>query len=311
MSLWFEITATVPPGLVEEVSALMMEASPGGVTIEEPVEILGPEQGFRVQTQQPVLIKAYVPSSELGAVLTDELRRKMQTYPVELMARPLYEEDWAVSWREFFGVVDTGRRIIVVPSWVRHEAEPGQLQVQVDPGQAFGTGHHETTRMCLVALQDHVRPGISGLDLGTGSGILSVAAMKLGAGHVTAFDIDPAAAEIARANLDANAIGPEVEVYAGTLDLEHEETYDLVVANIFANPLIALAPAFARVVRPGCPLLLSGILADDAWRVRAAFEAEGFQLTGMRYEGDWCLIELKGLRTQDSVGGDDLLRPAG
>jgi ribosomal protein L11 methyltransferase len=159
MSLWFEITATVPPDDVDVVAAIMRDASPGGVTIEEPVDILGPEMGFRVRGREPVLVRAYLPSSELGAVLTEDLRQAMTAFPaVELTARPIYEQDWSVSWREFFGVVDTGR-IVIVPTWVEHEVAPGQISLLLDPGQAFGTGHHETTRLCLMALDELVRPG--------------------------------------------------------------------------------------------------------------------------------------------------------
>ena len=158
--LWYEISAQTPPDDVEAVSELMRAVSPGGVVIEEPIDILGPEKGFHVRGGEPVLVRAYLPASELGAVLTDDLRHSMAAFPaVELTARPIYEEDWAVSWREFFGVVDSGGRCIIVPTWIDHEALPGQLAIRLDPGQAFGTGHHETTRLCLLALDDAVRAG--------------------------------------------------------------------------------------------------------------------------------------------------------
>ncbi len=294
MSLWFEITARTPPADVEAVSDLMRAVSPGGITVDEPVDILGPEQGFRVRRGEPVLVRAYLPGSELGAVLTGDLRRAMQAFPsVELIARPFHEEDWAVSWREFFGVVDTGGRVVIVPTWMEHETGPGQLPIRLDPGQAFGTGHHETTRLCLSALEDLVTPGVEMLDVGTGSGVLAIAALKLGAARVEAIDIDPIAAEIARANCDQNGVGPEARVSAGTLTPEHAGRYRLVVANISTDANIGLARAFGTVVAPGGMLVLSGILAVDSRRVAAAMAAGGFTLTAMRHERDWCLLELR------------------
>lgn len=292
--LWYEITAQVPPSLVEAVADLMRAVSPGGISVEEPVDILGPELGFRVRGGEPVLVKAYLPASELGAVLTDDLRHSMQAFPaVELTARPIYEEDWSVSWREFFGVVDSGGRVVIIPSWIEHNVEPGQVAVRLDPGQAFGTGHHETTRLCLAALDELARPGITMLDVGTGSGVLSIAAVKLGVSSVVAIDIDPIASEIARRNCDENGIRAEVSVSAGTLTPAHTGRYELVVSNISTDANIRLAPAFGMVVKPGGALLLSGILAQDARRVAEALRVCGFALTALRHERDWCLLELR------------------
>ncbi|MBI2764727.1 MAG: 50S ribosomal protein L11 methyltransferase [Chloroflexi bacterium] len=291
--LWFEITAAAPPDEVDAVAALMRDVAPGGVTIEEPVDILGPEMGFRVRGGEPVLVRAYLPASELGAVLTDDLRQAMQAFPaVELIARPIYEQDWAVSWREFFGVVDSGRRLVIVPSWIEHEPAPGQVVIRLDPGQAFGTGHHETTRLCLAAIEDLLTPGIEMLDVGTGSGVLAIAAVLLGAGHADGIDVDPVAVEIARANAEANGVAERLSLRAGRLEPGAGRRYGLVVSNISTDANIGLAPAFGTAVAPGGVLVLSGILAADARRVAAAMAVEGFRLTGARYERDWCLLEL-------------------
>ncbi len=298
--LWFEITAHVPPPLVDVVAAIMRDVSPGGVSIEEPVDILGPEKGFRVRESELVLVRAYLPSSELGAVLTDDLRRAMEAYPeVELIAKPLYEQDWAVSWRDFFGIVDNGGRILVVPSWIEHDAKPDQLVISIDPGQAFGTGHHETTRLCLAALEARVKPGDRILDVGTGSGILSIAAVLLGCASVYAFDIDPVAVEVAHANFAINgmpagaAVGvePLITAVTGRLDERHDAQYDLVISNISTDANTGLAPHFGRVVRGGGTLILSGILSIDGPRVQDAVNARGFTSTAMHEERDWCLLE--------------------
>jgi ribosomal protein L11 methyltransferase len=218
----------------------------------------------------------------------------MEAFPsVELVARPIYEQDWAVSWREFFGVVETGGRVVIVPSWVEHEAAPGEIAIRLDPGQAFGTGHHETTRLCLRALDELVTPGMDVLDVGTGSGVLAIAAVKLGAAHVTAIDIDPIAAEVAVANCRTNGVGDRVGISAGQLTEETDGQYDLIVANISPQANIPLASAFAQLAKPGGSLLLSGILLSDAARVTAAMAATGFRRTAVRHEQDWCLLEFR------------------
>ena len=294
MALWFEITAQTPPALVEEVSELMRTVSPGGITVEEPIDILGPELGFKVRGGEPVLIRAYLPSSELGAVLTEDLRRAMEAHPaVQLTAKPIYEQDWAVSWREFFGVVDTGDRVVIVPSWLEHQVLPGQIAIRLDPGQAFGTGHHETTRLCLSAMDELVSPGMAVLDVGTGSGVLAITAILLGAASVEAIDIDPIAAEVARQNCDANGIGPEVRVSAGVLAEDHPGRYDLVLSNISTDANLRLAPIFGNVVKPGGFAILSGILSPDARRAQAAMAHHGFALTAIRHERGWCQLQFR------------------
>ena len=293
-ALWYEITAQTPPLLVEEVSALMLGVAPGGITVEHPIDILGPEMGFRVRGGEPVLVRAYLPASELGAVLIADLRDGMEPYPsVQLTAKPIYEQDWSVSWREFFGVVETGSRLVVIPTWVEHEVAPGQLAIRLDHGQAFGTGHHETTRLCLKALDGLARPGITMLDVGTGSGVLSIGAALLGVPRIVAVDIDPIAAEVARRNCDANGVGERVEVSAGILAENHPGGYELVVSNISTPANTALAPAFGRVVKPGGDLVLSGILEVDSAGVIAAMEANGFEHLSTEVERDWCCIHLR------------------
>jgi len=293
-NLWFEITAQTPPALAEEVADLMRATAPGGVTVEEPIDILGPEMGFRVRGGEPVLIRAYVPSSELGAVLVSDLREAMQAYPsVQLTAKPIYEQDWAVSWREFFGVVETGGRVVIVPTWVEHEPQPGQIVVTLDPGQAFGTGHHQTTRLCLGALDGLAREGRTMLDVGTGSGVLAIAAVKLGVARVIAIDIDPIAAEVARRNCEANGVAAEIDVSAGVLRPDHAGRYDLVVSNISTDANTGLAGAFGAVLKPGGDLVLSGILSEHAERVIAAMNAHGLEFVSQTDERDWCCIQMR------------------
>jgi ribosomal protein L11 methyltransferase len=293
--LWFEISARAAPADVEAVAAMMREVAPGGVTVEEPITVLGPEMGFAVRHDEPVVVRAYLPGSELGAVLTEQLRREArERFPgLELVAKPLYEQDWAVSWREFFGPVDYGGRIVIVPGWVEPASTEGRIVIRLDPGQAFGTGHHETTRLCLAALEEHVRPGDTVLDVGTGSGVLAIAAVRLGASEVAALDVDPVALRVAAANCAENGVAEAVHLDLGTLEDGHEGRYDVVVANISTQANLALLPRFPPVLRPGGRLLLSGILAVDATRVREEASRHGLALAEIRVERDWCLLTLR------------------
>ena len=180
------------------------------------------------------------------------------------------------------------------PSWISEPPPPGAVEVVLDPGMAFGTGGHPTTSLCLAALSDLLaaRPGASVLDVGTGSGILAIAARKLGAGRVAANDDDPKAVEVARENAAANGADVEIALApARTID----GTFDLVVANILANTLVALAPELAGKLAPGGVVLLSGILAPQEDEVRRAYVACGLSplAGGDRREGEWSLVALE------------------
>jgi ribosomal protein L11 methyltransferase len=203
------------------------------------------------------------------------------------------DEDWNESWKKELRPLDVGR-VRVRPSWIDAPPPPGFVEVVLDPGMAFGTGSHPTTALCLAALSDLLldRPGAAVLDVGTGSGLLAIAARKLGAGRVAANDEDPVAVAVARENAARNGAAVEltsepVEAIAGA--------FDVVVANILANVLVALAPALAAKLAPGGVLLLSGILAPQEAEVRAAQVAQGLAPLpgGDRREGEWSLLALR------------------
>src|SRR5690606_13436569 len=152
------------------------------------------------------------------------------------------------------------------------------------------TGHHETTRMCLAALQETGTPGAEVLDVGVGSGVLAIAAVKLGAARVDGVDVDAIAIEVAEENCRENGVDEQVRLTKGTLEEDHGRQYDVVVANISRQANVALAPAFAKAVRPGGSLILSGVLQTDVPIVTSAMQAAGFVETGMEQEGEWALL---------------------
>jgi ribosomal protein L11 methyltransferase len=203
------------------------------------------------------------------------------------------DEDWGKGWKKDFRPLDVGR-VRVRPSWIDEPAPPGAVEVVLDPGMAFGTGTHPTTALCLAALSDLVgaRPGASVLDVGTGSGLLAIAARKLGAGRVAGNDEDPVAVRVARENAEQNGVALEL---TGAPVEEIPGTFDVVVANILANVLVALAPSLAAKVAPGGVLLLSGILGPQEDEVRRAHVEAGLTplAGGDRRDGEWSLLALR------------------
>jgi ribosomal protein L11 methyltransferase len=203
----------------------------------------------------------------------------------DAVVRTLAAADWTEAWKSHYTVQRIGRRLVITPSWSEVDQQHGDIVIRLDPGMAFGTGLHPTTRLCLRALEDTVQPNASLLDVGTGSGILAIAASRLGAAPVVACDIDPAAVDIAAHNAAAN--DAVVDVRAGPIDVVPAGTFDLVVANILADVITGLAPLLAGRLAPNGTLIVSGILEEQAPGVRSAIEACGLRFLTEHAEKDW------------------------
>ncbi len=219
--IWCEVSASAPVEQAETVAEAMRTVAPGGVSIEDPLVPLGPEEGVRLDRRKPSVVKAYLPVDDgLGERLErlDAAFAALGVRP-ELTTRTVREEDWAGAWKEYFHVERFGERVVIRPSWRDHDPRPGDVVIDLDPGMAFGTGQHPTTRMCLELLEREIRSGMTVLDVGTGSGILAVAAVKLGAARVLAFDIEPGAVKVARENAGRNGVAGAIQLEVGTLDL--------------------------------------------------------------------------------------------
>jgi ribosomal protein L11 methyltransferase len=205
------------------------------------------------------------------------------------------QEDWAEAWKEHFQVERYGNRIVVVPSWRTYEPQLDDVILTLDPGMAFGTGQHETTRMCLEAIERVVSPGMRVLDVGCGSGILSIAAAKLGASAVCAVDIDPVCVRVSTENIALNKVA--VESREGSLgdawpfDDSPGDAFDVVVANIIARAIIDMAQDLAAALTPRGKLIVSGIIAEREAEVRAALEVLGLRVESARAMGEWRCIE--------------------
>ena len=206
----------------------------------------------------------------------------------EISVEGVCEDDWAESWKQYYKPVPLGR-ITVVPAWENYEAREGEIIIRMDPGMAFGTGTHETTRLVIRLMQDELKGGERVLDVGTGSGILSICASKLGAGWCNAYDIDPVAVKVARDNVESDGctnITVGVSDLLKDVDLEGGK-YDFCVANIVADIIIRMLPDIDKYLKKGSPLILSGIIGERAAEVREAALALGFTVEREITENDW------------------------
>ncbi len=288
---WCEISALVPVELAELAAEAMCAVAPDGVAIEDPLIPLGPDEGVRLERRRPSVVKAYLPVDDrLGERLDalDAALAALGLHP-ELRTRTVHEQEWADAWKEHFHVERVGRRLVIRPSWRAYTPQPADVVIDLDPGMAFGTGQHPTTRTCLELIEEHVRPGDVVLDVGTGSGILAVAAVKLGAARCLALDVDAQAVRVARENVARNGVADRVQVAEGTLPiaLASRHAFDLALANITAAAVAALAPDLAAALRPGGTLIGSGIVADRLDAVLAALMAAGCSIIDVRAVGDW------------------------
>jgi ribosomal protein L11 methyltransferase len=211
---------------------------------------------------------------------------------------PVGEQDWIATWKASATPLRVTPRLTIVPSWWAYHTEPGEQVVVLDPGMAFGTGHHETTRMCLELIDERLALGDAPtvLDLGTGSGILAIAAATLGAGQVAAADIDPVARNTAEENVRGNAVSATVTVVDGD-EAWTRGPYDLVAANLTAEDLVVLLPRIAGVLAPGGTAILSGILASRESIVTDALSRAGLGVTERREAGEWVALTVQGVRS--------------
>src|SRR4051812_7528340 len=216
----------------------------------------------------------------------------------DLRVRECKEEDWANAWKAFYGIQRLGKQIVIKPSWLEYTPKEGDIVLDLDPGMAFGTGLHPTTRLCIMALEDEVRPGPANvLDLGTGSGILAIAAAKLGGPDVkiAAIDTDSVAVEATRQNVERNGLSGQISVQQGSAEAARASApYNMVVANILASVIIDLSGSFYGLLEPGGTLISSGIFIERGDAVVDALEKAGLPVREKKREGDWlCLISVR------------------
>jgi len=300
---WLELAVEADVEAVEAVSEILGRAAPGGTSVEPAFELVDEGLGARLDSSRPAIVRAYLPArdraaAERSAAEVAEALGHLQAFglrPIgELRTRIVEEADWADAWKAYFPVMRVGRRLVIRPTWRRHRRAPEDVVLALDPGMAFGTGLHPTTRLCLAGVETLADRGMLAdarvLDVGCGSGILAIAALKLGAASALGLDTDPIAIEATIANARRNALVRRLRAREGSLPSGHGP-FDVVLANLIAGLLVPLAGGLGAELRPGGVLLASGIFVDREADVRAAFEAAGLEVTGRTAEGDWVALE--------------------
>lgn len=302
---WTQIRVTVPVEQLDALSALMSMIS-NNLMIEDYSDIetdlhtcYGDLIDEKILNADRTIgsVSVYVPADRSYADDIAFLRDRMAAAGIDgkLELVGVNEEDWANNWKQYFKPVKVGERIVICPAWEEYQPTDDELVVRMDPGMAFGTGTHESTRLMIQLLERYIRPGCRMLDVGTGTGILAICASRLGASVCRAYDIDPTAVRVARENIRESGLDNitcDQSDLLRQVDLS-EGPYDLISANIVADILIRMMPDVGRYLAPHGVILLSGIVMPR-WRDVADAAAEnGFFVTGMLMENSWCALAIK------------------
>lgn len=308
--VWLELSVAADTEAVEAVSEILSRFAQGGTTVEPAFELVNEGLGARVDVDRPAVVRAYLPARDPAFVRValegaTEALGHLQAFglrPIgEIETRLVHEEDWAHAWKTHFPVLRVGRRVVIRPTWRRHRRAPEDVVLALDPGMAFGTGLHPTTRLCLAGIEAWADAGRFSqgaargggtrvLDVGCGSGILAIAAGLFGAEEVVGVDTDPIAIEATEANARRNRLGRRIAAHVGSLPTG-SRPFDLVLANLIASLLVTLAGDLAAELGPNGRLLASGIFIDREAEVAAAFEGVGLDVAGRSSEGEWVVLE--------------------
>ena len=301
---WIQIKVTVKTQELDSLVAIMSMIS-NGLQIEDYSDIedrildgvygdLIDEsvlQADRTIASVSVYVPDDKPMSDYTMFIEERLSAEKIDGKVELIS--LCEEDWADSWKQYYKPIEIGNRLVVVPMWEKYDAKDGQVIVKMDPGMAFGTGTHETTRLCATLLEGYITSESKMLDVGCGSGILAICASKLGAKECYAYDIDPVAVRVAQENVKDNEC---TNIECGVSDLlkgVKAGKYDVITANIVADIIIRLLPDIGTFMHKDTTLVISGIIDERCEDVYKFIKENNFKITEEIHENGWCAISLK------------------
>ena len=309
---WSEISIHTTNEAIEPISNILHEAGASGVVIEDPFELtkeredqfgeiyqLNPDD----YPEEGVIIKAYLPVNSFLGETVDAIKESINDlilHEIDLglnkvTISEVNEEEWATAWKKYYNPVKISEKFTIVPTWEIYEpVSSDELIIELDPGMAFGTGTHPTTVMCIQALEKTVRPGDRVIDVGTGSGVLSIAAAMLGAEDVRAYDLDEVAVTSAKLNIKLNKVNASVVVAQNNLlDGVEENSADVIVANILAEVILRFTNDVAHVVKPGGSFIASGIIQPKKDLVKDALIDSGFEIVETILMEDWVAIIAK------------------
>lgn len=305
---WIEVRVITKSEALEPISGIFYSLDCKGVAIEDPNDILGREQGpltwdfadinVLEHKGKVAVVKAYFAEEDnIAEVLSyvndriNELKEMgLDLGDAKVEHEKMHEEDWANTWKQYYKPSKVGEKIVVKPIWEEYSAKEGELVVDLDPGMAFGTGTHETTRMCIQALERYVEKESTVFDVGCGSGILAIAAAKLGANLAVGVDLDPVAVESSKENVEYNKLD-NIEILHGNLVEVIDGKADIVVANILAEIICILTDDVKRVLKDGGVFITSGIIHDRVDMVCEKLESTGFEVVEKNRDGEWnCIV---------------------
>ena len=303
---WIELSVKTTPEASESVSGLFIQLGSGGVEIEDSewIENQRAQGGWEYSDLAPakeqgvVVVRAYFPIDQWIEEKIQRIEEGLQVIRHSelelgegiLHSQNIDEEDWAHAWKAYFKPIRVGEHLIVKPTWEEYDAESDDIILELDPGMAFGTGTHPTTRLCMEALESYLQPGMDVVDVGCGSGILAVTAAKLGAAGVDAMDIDPLAVRITIENVHLNDVESVVRSRENDLLAGWNRPVNLVVSNIVADIILRLAPVVPSCLTEKGLWLSGGIITERRSEVEKAIKAQGFKILEVREEAGWCVI---------------------
>ena len=297
---WTDIRITVPQQYAETAEAIATMVSNGGIYIEDysdleqqaweiaHVDLI--EQELLDKPRDIVIVHMYLAPDENPAEVLPLFRERLDAagVPYTLDTAGVQQEDWQNAWKKYYHAMDIGSRLAIVPGWESYDTD--RIRITMDPGLAFGTGTHETTALCLELLDSLVQGGERVLDVGTGSGILAIAALKLGAREADGVDIDPMCVRTAGENAERNGVDGRFRVLVGDLSDKAEGVYDIITANIVAAAILSLAPAVPVLMAPGAKFICSGIIDERKGEVLAGLQASGLRPVEIKEKRGWVCI---------------------
>lgn len=305
---WIEVKVITKSEALEPIQGIFYSLDVKGVSIEDPNDILEREQGpltwdfadinILEYKGKAAVVKGYFSQEDNIEEIVSFVKEKVKDLKEsgidigegEVFAQEVKEEDWANNWKKYYKPTKIGNNIIIKPIWEEYEANEGEMVVELDPGMAFGTGTHETTRMCAAALEKYIDGGTEVFDVGTGSGILAIIASMMGAKHVVGVDLDPVAVDSAKENVEFNKLS-NIDILEGNLLDVVEGKADIVVANIIAEIICILTDDVKKVLNTGGLFITSGIIHDRKQMVIDKLEASGFEVLEANVDGEWnCIV---------------------
>ena len=293
---WLELSVEAPPEYVEPLTHIFYRYGEGGVAIESPADF-SPDEGERAPQPKTLKVVTFVPLDESARTRKSNIEVAVSLVAhfasiSEIKEREVEEEDWESNWKEYFHPIRVGSNLVICPTWRSHKSLEGDVLIKLDPGMAFGTGHHPTTRMCMELLETLIVGGEKVIDVGCGSGILSISAAKLGAGDILGIEVESRSVEVALENCKLNGISSQVTILNGSFPEIRVEnaSFDVALANIAAKVVINLSEYIAGAVAIGGRLVLSGILKDTLKDVEKEYSLHGVHFDKVLVDGDWTAV---------------------